>query len=142
MKKKKKNHGLRRVGEIMEDMDTPHGDFDLTGQFARNGASAPAGPKASHPLLSAFSSTFEPVSSEHLAHEVFTTGRLREYFQAWIVPKMPDPLPVYLDELDCMGFAMRTSSFAMITKRLTRSGSYGNSLHKSSKNLRLISSTI
>ena len=109
MKKKKKNHGLRRVGEIMDDMDTPHGDFDLTGQFARNGASAPAGPKASHPLLSAFSSTFEPVSSEHLAHEVFTTGRLREYFQAWIVPKMPDPLPVYLDELDCMGFAMRTS---------------------------------
>ena len=109
MSKKNKKHGLRRVGEVMDSLDSPHSDFDMTGQFMKNGAGTPAGPKASHPLLNSFNSTYEPVSSEHLAQEIFTVGRLREYFQAWIIPKMPDPLPTYLEELDCMGFPMRTS---------------------------------
>lgn len=109
MAKKHKKLNVKRVGEIMAELDTPHGDFDLTESFHRNGAGAPPGPKASQPMLAAFRNTFEPVSSEHLAHEVFTTGRLREYFQAWIVPKMPDPLPIYIEELDYMGFPMRTS---------------------------------
>ena len=94
------------MGEIMDEMDTPHGDFNLTEQFMQQGATAP---KTSQPLLNAFRNTFEPVSSEHMAQEYFTMGRLREYFQAWIVPKMPDPLPAYLEELDCMGYPMRTS---------------------------------
>ena len=109
MAKKHKKLNVKRVGEIMDELDTPHGDFDLTEQFQRNGAGAPPGPKASQPMLVAFRNTFEPVSSEHLAQEVFTTGRLREYFQAWIIPKMPDPLPIYIEELDYMGFPMRTS---------------------------------
>jgi hypothetical protein len=44
-----------------------------------------------------------------MAQELFTMGRLREYFQAWIVPRMPDPLPMYLDELSYLGYPMRTS---------------------------------
>lgn len=109
MKKKKRNNGLKRVGEVMDSLDTPHGEFDLTEQFMHNGASGPPGPKASQPMLSAFRNAYEAVSSEHLAQEIFTMGRLREYFQAWIIPKMPDPLPIYIEELDYMGFPMRTS---------------------------------
>lgn len=109
MAKKHKKLNIKRVGEIMEELDSPHGDFDLTEQFMRNGAGAPPGPKASQPMLAAFRNTYEAVSSEHLAQEIFTMGRLREYFQAWIIPKMPDPLPTYIEELDYMGFPMRTS---------------------------------
>ena len=109
MKKKKRNNGLKRVGEVMDSLDTPHGEFDLTEQFMHNGASGPPGPKASQPMLSAFRNAYEAVSSEHLAQEIFTMGRLREYFQAWIIPKMPDPLPIYIEELEYMGFPMRTS---------------------------------
>ena len=108
-KGKKRTGGLKRVGDIMDCLDTPHADFDLTEQFQKNGASAPPGPKPTQPLLDSFRDTYEPVNSEHLAQELFTTGRLREYFQAWVVPKMPDPLPVYIDELAYMGFPMRTS---------------------------------
>lgn len=108
-KRRKSNFNPKRVGEIMEQMDTPHNDFDLGESFRENGASGPPGPKASQTLLNAFRNTFEPVDSEHLAQVYFTMGRLREYFQAWIVPKMPDPLPVYLEELDYMGFPVRTS---------------------------------
>lgn len=93
----------------MEEMDAPHGDFDLGENFQQNGASGPSGPRPSQPLLNAFRNAYEPVSSEHLAQEYFSMGRLRDYFQAWIVPKMPDPLPAYLEELDYMGFPVRTS---------------------------------
>lgn len=93
----------------MDELDTPHGDLDLTDEFRKNGASAPPGPRPTQALLEAFNRSYEPVSSEHLAQELFSMGRLREYFQAWIVPKMPDPLPMYLDELNYMGFPLRTS---------------------------------
>lgn len=108
MSKKKRhfNKDFKRMGEIMEEIDTPHGEFNLTEQFQQNGASAP---RASQPLLHSFRNAYEPVDSEHLAHELFTMGRLREYFQAYIVPKMPDPLPGYLEELDYMGYPMRAS---------------------------------
>lgn len=107
-KKGKKNFSIKRVGEIMNELDTPHNEFNMGESFQRNGASAPSGPKPSQALLSAFQRAFEPVDSEHLAHTLFTMGRLREYFQAWIVPKMPDPLPAYLEELDYMGFHVHT----------------------------------
>ena len=108
MSKKKRhfNKDFKRMGEIMEEIDTPHGEFNLTKQFQQNGASAP---RASQPLLHSFRNAYEPVDSEHLAHELFTMGRLREDFQAYIVPKMPDPLPGYLEELDYMGYPMRAS---------------------------------
>lgn len=107
-KKGKKNFSIKRVGEIMDELDTPHNEFNMGESFQKNGASAPPGPRPSQVLLSAFQRTFEPVDSEHLAHVLFTMGRLREYFQAWIVPKMPDPLPAYLEELDYMGYHVRT----------------------------------
>lgn len=109
MKKGKKKLSIKRVGEIMDELDTPHGEYDLTESFQKNGASGPPGPRASQAMLDAFQNAYEPVSSEHLAQELFSMGRLREYFQAWIIPKMPDPLPVYIDELAYMGFPMRTS---------------------------------
>lgn len=93
----------------MEELDTPQGsNFNLTGQFMENGPGG-GGMKPTQALLRSFENTYEPVSSEHMAQELFTMGRLREYFQAWIVPRMPDPLPMYLDELAFMGFPMRTS---------------------------------
>lgn len=122
-KKRKSNFNPKRVGEIMEGMDTPHGDFDLGESFQKNGAGAPPGPKPSQPLLNAFQRSYEPVDSEHLAQVIFTHGRLREYFGAWIVPKMPDPLNPYIEELDCMGYPMRTgfdgSSCIMVRYRVS-----------------------
>lgn len=106
---KKKRNNIKRIGEIMESMDTPQGsNFNLTGQFMENGPGG-GGMKPTQALLRSFENTYEPVGSEHMAQEVFTMGRIREYFQAWIVPRMPDPLPMYLDELSYMGFPMRTS---------------------------------
>lgn len=107
-KKKKGNFSPKRVGEIMEKMDTPHGDFDLGESFQKNGAGAPPGPRPSQPLLNAFQRSYEPVDSEHLAQVIFSLGRLREYFGAWVIPKMPDPLNAYIEELDYMGYPMRT----------------------------------
>lgn len=109
MAKKGKRLNVKRVGEIMEEMDTPQGgNFNLTGQFMENGPGG-GGMKPTQALLRSFENTYEPVSSEHMAQELFTMGRLREYFQAWIVPRMPDPLPMYLDELAYLGYPMRTS---------------------------------
>lgn len=108
MSKKKKFGNLKKIGEVMSEMDTPHKGFDLGEDFQKNGASCPAS-KPSYILLNAFQNSFEPVGSECVAEELFTIGRLREYFQAWVIPKMPDPLPAYLEELDYMGFQMRVS---------------------------------
>ena len=92
----------------MEEMDTPHGDFDLGESFQKNGAGASPGPRPSQPLLNAFQRSYEPVDSEHLAQVIFSLGRLREYFGAWVIPKMPDPLNAYIEELGYMGYPMRT----------------------------------
>ena len=109
MAKKGKRFNAKRIGEIMEELDTPQGsNFNLTGQFMESGPGG-GGMKPTQALLRSFENAYEPVSSEHLAQELFTMGRLREYFQAWIVPRMPDPLPIYLDELAYMGYPMRTS---------------------------------
>lgn len=66
-------------------------------------------PKALMQLVDAFTDTYKPVEREEYADEVFTVRRIREYFQAWPIPKMPDPLPPYLVELERRGFAMQTS---------------------------------
>lgn len=64
--------------------------------------------KAMKQLVDAFCDTYKPVSTEEMAEELFTMRKLREYFQAWPIPKMPDPLPPYLDELELKGYAMQT----------------------------------
>lgn len=96
----------KRVNQIMDEMDSPHTEnFDLTKVFQQQGASMPT---VSRPLIDAFCRSYENVDSEHLAHELFSMGRLREYFSAWIVPRMPDILSEYINELDACGYPMRT----------------------------------
>lgn len=74
------------------------------------GNNTPPAPKPSMQLVDAFERTYEPSSSEHTADDIFTVGRIREYFQAYILPKMPDPLNAYLEELECRGYRI-TGSF-------------------------------
>lgn len=66
-------------------------------------------PKAMMQLVDAFTDTYKPVEREEYADELFPVRRLRDYFQAWPVPKMPDPLPPYLNELEKRGYPMQTS---------------------------------
>lgn len=65
-------------------------------------------PKAMMQLVDAFTDTYKPVPMEECADEIFPVRRLRDYFQAWPVPKMPDPLPPYLNELEKRGYPMQT----------------------------------
>lgn len=71
--------------------------------------SEPPRPKAAMQLIDAFTEAYKPVPDEDLADDLFTIARIREYFNAWPIPKMPDPLSAYLDELEKRGFAMQTS---------------------------------
>ena len=68
----------------------------------------PPQPKAIMTIVDAFVNTFSPVMSEDEADDYFTVAKLREYFNAWPVPKMPDPLPPYIKELGERGFLMIT----------------------------------
>lgn len=96
----------KRINQIIDEMDSPHSDnFDLTKVFQEQGASMPT---VSRPLIDAFCRSYENVDSEHLAHKLFSIGGLREYFNAWIVPKMPDILSEYINELAACGYPMRT----------------------------------
>ncbi len=65
-------------------------------------------PKAIMTIVDAFVNTFRPVMSEDEADDYFTVAKLREYFNAWPIPKMPDPLPPYIKELNERGFLMIT----------------------------------
>lgn len=65
-------------------------------------------PKAMMQLVDAFTDTYKPVPREEYADEIFPVRRLRDYFQAWPEPKMPDPLPPYLTELEKRGYPMQT----------------------------------
>lgn len=58
-------------------------------------------------LIDCFLCGYEQVEHEVMATDVIGMGRLREIFQAWIVPRMPDPLPLYLAELDRRGYYLR-----------------------------------
>lgn len=58
-------------------------------------------------LLDALFSGYEQVEHEVMATDIIGIGRLREMCQAWIVPRMPDPLPLYLAELERRGFHLR-----------------------------------
>lgn len=59
-------------------------------------------------LVDAFCDTYRDACREEDADEVFTVRRLREYFSAWPLPKSPDPLPPYINELEKRGFSMQT----------------------------------
>lgn len=81
-----------------------------TGEVWMDGATPP-GPQPSQELLDGFYETFLPCDSERMADEVFTMGKLREYFQCYVTvdPRWGDLLPEYLAALASKGYKMRTS---------------------------------
>ena len=60
-------------------------------------------------LLEAFSTTFEDCDQEYYADRVFDYAALRQYFGCILIPKMPDPLPPYIEAMKDMGFVFRTT---------------------------------
>lgn len=84
--------------------------YEGGGKRMISGNNQASAPKPSMQLVDAFERAYESANSEHTSDEVFTIGRIREYFQAYVLPKMPDPLNAYLEELECRGYRL-TSSF-------------------------------
>lgn len=81
-----------------------------TGEVMEEGGK-PEGPKPSQELLNGFYDTFIPCDTERMADEVFTMGKLREYFQCYISvdPRWGDMLPEYLAALASKGYKLKTS---------------------------------
>lgn len=71
------------------------------------GRQGPPQQEICYELIDGLMSGYEQVEHEVMATDVIGMGRLREMFQAWIVPRMPDPLPLYLAELDRRGYHLR-----------------------------------
>lgn len=82
-------------------------------------------PKAIKQLVDAFCNTYQTVATEDAAEEVFTIRRLREFFQAWPMPKMPDPIPPYIDELEIREYVMKTGYDGSPAIFCVRKGSRG-----------------
>lgn len=79
----------------------------------------------SEQLVNAFTRSYIPVMDERIANEIWTTDKLRVYFSAYIIPKMPDPLPQYIMRLNNEGFELVNTSFGVpgilvIRKRIPR----------------------
>lgn len=66
-------------------------------------------PVAQPDLLYAFADTFEDCDQEYYADRVFDYASLRQYFGCILIPKMPDPLPPYIEAMKEMGYVFRTS---------------------------------
>ena len=83
-------------------------------------------PKAVSAMLDAFVSTFSPALKEEEADDFFTVAKLRQYFNAWPIPKMPDPLPPYIKELGENGYVMLTGydgrATIFVKKRISLAG--------------------
>jgi len=56
----------------------------------------------------AFKNYYRPVEKESLATSVFTDATLRQFFKAWPCT-LGDPLRIYLQRLENLGFKMRVS---------------------------------
>ena len=56
--------------------------------------------------VAAFHQAYNPVDEETLQSETFTEARLREFFKAYVLPGVGDPLQLYLDALAAQGFHM------------------------------------
>ena len=93
------------------------------------GSDKPKPPQADEALIMAFVSEYESVETEELADDVFDFARLREYFGAFQIPKMPDPLPPYTRELtEEHGFVFRMSYSgdpALFVRRKNKPKTYG-----------------
>lgn len=93
-----------------KNYDEEDEEYEGGGKRMISGNNQTPAPKPSMQLVDAFERAYEAAASEHMSDEVFTIGRIREYFQAYVLPKMPDPLSAYLEELECRGYRL-TSSF-------------------------------
>lgn len=56
--------------------------------------------------VAAFHQAYNPVDEETLQSETFSEARLREFFKAYVLPGVGDPLQLYLDALAAHGFHM------------------------------------
>lgn len=56
--------------------------------------------------IQAFNDAYMPKDDETLQSETFTEARLREFFKAYVLPGVGDPLSLYLDALAAHGFHM------------------------------------
>lgn len=56
--------------------------------------------------VQAFCDHYMPVEEQTMQSEVFTEARLREFFKAYHIPSVGDPLTKYLDALAAHGIIM------------------------------------
>lgn len=75
------------------------------------GRQAPVRVEPTRPLIEAFCNTYKPCNSEVIADEIFTLGRLRDYFKCYAIldPRWVDIFPKYLDALSEQGYKVQTS---------------------------------
>ena len=60
-------------------------------------------------LVSSFANNYMSVDSENIATTVMTVGMIREYFNAWSMERIGDPIHLYIRELANYGFILRPS---------------------------------
>lgn len=60
-------------------------------------------------LVAAFANNYMSVDSENIATTVMTRGMIREYFGAYSMERIGDPIHLYIKELASHGFIMRPS---------------------------------
>jgi hypothetical protein len=59
--------------------------------------------------VTCFCDTYTDCPSEREADEVYTSTKLRKYFEAYLISGLGDLLSIYLSRLSEMGFHLRTS---------------------------------
>lgn len=59
--------------------------------------------------VEAFARRYRPVKKQGISTEVFTEGRLREFFGAYPLPAQGDLLRIYLEGIKKRGFLMEVS---------------------------------
>lgn len=60
-------------------------------------------------LVETFANNYMPVDSENIATTVMTRGMIREYFGAYAMDRIGDPIHLYIKELSAHGFVLRPS---------------------------------
>jgi len=60
-------------------------------------------------LVESFANNYIPVDSENIATSVMTRGMIRDYFGAYAMDRIGDPIHRYIKELSAHGFILRPS---------------------------------
>lgn len=82
-----------------------------SGEVLEVGGGGDNSPKPSDELIESFCAAYTPCANEGMADEVFTIGKLREYFGCFMTvdPRWIDLLSFYLKDLERRGYRMMTS---------------------------------